>query len=59
VTLRKARFLAGYKIKEIAEMLGVTRVTVYNWEEGHTEPSFKILKQLARLYSIDLNELEL
>ena len=37
--LRKARMDAGLRAKDLAEMLGVTECTVYNWEVRGVEPS--------------------
>jgi predicted transcriptional regulator len=38
-TLRKARMDAGFIAKELAEALGVTECTVYNWETRGMRPS--------------------
>jgi DNA-binding transcriptional regulator YiaG len=37
--LRKARMDAGLRAKDLAEMLGVTECTVYNWEVRGIRPS--------------------
>jgi transcriptional regulator with XRE-family HTH domain len=36
--LRKARMKAGFKIKEFAEIIGVTEAIVINWELRGTRP---------------------
>ena len=37
--LREARALAGHSVRSIAPLVGVTRTTVSNWENGLSEPS--------------------
>ena len=37
--LRKARMDAGLRAKDLAELLGVTECTVYNWEVRGIRPS--------------------
>jgi transcriptional regulator with XRE-family HTH domain len=45
-TLRKARMDAGATAKELAEALGVTECTVYNWETRGMRPSRHNLEKL-------------
>jgi len=47
--LRKARMDAGMKIKELAELIGVTEDTVINWELRGMRPWRKDVKE--RVYS--------
>jgi DNA-binding XRE family transcriptional regulator len=51
----KARQAAGLTPTEAAELLGVTRMTIHNWDSGKREPPVKpvlsqtqILKLLAK-----------
>lgn len=48
-TARKARESAGYTQDVIAERAGVTRQTVYNFEQGNSE-SMKLLITYMELY---------
>ena len=48
--LKKARLLAGYTRSDVAERLGVSGQTVWNWEAGNTRPSLEQLRALERLY---------
>lgn len=48
-TARKARESAGYTQEVIAERAGVTRQTVYNFEQGNGE-SMKLLITYMELY---------
>ena len=56
LTLRGARVNAQKTVKEVAKALGVTTQTIYNWEQGVTEPRMEHLKQLANIYNIGLDD---
>ncbi len=56
LSLRGARVNANKTVKEVAKILKVTTQTVYNWEQGITEPKMKHSKQLAELYNISLDD---
>jgi putative transcriptional regulator len=42
---------------ELAEQLGVSRQTIINIEKGNTEPSIKIVLQMARVFNCKVEEL--
>lgn len=48
----------GYTQKELAEMVGVSKMTVSNWETGKTAPSIRLWKKLATVLGIAMQELE-
>lgn len=48
--LRQARERVGLSQEEVAEKLGVDRVTVTQWESGRRRPSHDHLIRLAELY---------
>lgn len=52
ITLEAARVNAHLTQKELAEILGVSNVTVVNWEKGKTEPSISQLKKISELSGI-------
>ena len=56
LSLRGARVNAGLKVKNVAQKLGVTTQTIYNWEQGITEPRINYLKMLSELYNIEINK---
>ena len=58
ITLRGARVNAGIMVKEVAERMGVTAQTIYNWERGISEPSIKNLIKLCEMYGITLNDIK-
>jgi transcriptional regulator with XRE-family HTH domain len=56
LTLRAARINKGLNVKEVAKALSVTTQTIYNWEQGVTEPRMEHLKQLAQIYNMGLED---
>ncbi|MBS6264092.1 MAG: helix-turn-helix transcriptional regulator [Clostridium sp.] len=55
ISLEAARVNAGLTQKELAEILGVSNVTVVNWEKGVTEPSASQLRKISELSKIPLD----
>ena len=47
----------GYKQRQVAEAIGVNRVTYENYECGRRSPDIDGLVKLAKFYKISLNEL--
>lgn len=43
--------------KEVADILGVSRQAVSNWERGRTLPGLKDLYVLSRIYGKTINEI--
>lgn len=42
---------------ELAEMLGVTNKAVSKWETGRSKPTTNVIRKMAALFKIDINEL--
>ena len=57
VTIRQARKAAGLTQVQLAELLGVTQGAVAQWENGQTHPSFGVLKPLAAVLGLTLEQL--
>lgn len=51
--LRIARMRAGVSVDEISTALKVTRMTVYNWENGRSFPRRRKVKSYLRLIKMD------
>lgn len=57
ISLAAARVNAGMTQKEVAEKMGVSKVTIVNWEKGRTLPNMATARKLAELYSIPLDNI--
>lgn len=57
ITLRAARVNAGMTQAEAAKSAGVDKATIVNWERGKTSPRIDDIKNLCKIYKIDLNNL--
>lgn len=53
-TLRKGTLLTQ---KNIATHLGVVESCYANWEQGRTEPNIGMLRKLAELFDVSLDDL--
>ncbi len=58
ITLKSARVNAGYTQREVAEILGVNRKTVWSWENGKGQPDAKYIDKLCELYKINYNHIK-
>ena len=56
--LAAARVNCGLSQQEVADELGVTRTTVGNWEHGRTAMSHLVKNTLAKLYEMDIEDIE-
>ena len=52
--LKACRIQAGYTQREVAEYLGVSDVSIRNWEKGKTAPKMEQAEVLSNLYEIPL-----
>lgn len=55
--LRRLRLEKGLTQEQLAEMLGVSPQSVSRWECGNTLPDVMLLPQIARLYSVTVDDL--
>lgn len=55
--LMKLRKRRGMSQQEVADLLGVTRQTVSNWEGGQGAPALDKASELARCYGVRLDDL--
>lgn len=55
ISLEAARVNAKLTQKELAKILGVSNVTVVNWESGKTEPNLSQLKKISELSGIPMD----
>ena len=57
LTLKGARVNAGFTQKEAGQRLGVTSVTLGNWEKGKTFPKASQLLKIAELYGVRIDDI--
>lgn len=57
ITLKAARVNANLTQKEAGKLLGVTKDTVFNWENGRSYPSVKLIPNIERVYHISYNDI--
>ena len=55
ISLEAARVNAKLTQKELAEELGISNVTVVNWEKGVTEPTLSQLRKISQLSGIPMD----
>jgi len=55
ISLEACRVNARMKQSELAEQLGVSAVTVSNWENGKTQPSLNQLRAISRISGIPMD----
>lgn len=53
ITLEAARVNAGYKLKDVAEIVGKAPNTISNWEKGKTTIPKVWFTKLCEVYGID------
>ncbi len=58
-TIRQLREQRGWTQLELANQLGVTPSTVYNWERGNWEPRASQLRRLATLFGVRMDDIKL
>ena len=57
-TIRELREGRGWTQLELANKLGVTPVTVYNWERGQHMPTVVQLRSLAHHFGVSMDAID-
>lgn len=55
--LKELRIEKRLSQEYVARLLNVSRVTIDNWENGSTEPTYSKAVELAKLYGVPLDKL--
>jgi len=55
-TLRTIRMLMNLRILEVADAIGVSRMSIMNWESGRITPKEIHQKLLAKLYRVNVED---
>lgn len=54
--IKTRRINAGIKTNEAVEQLGISKSTFYKLEQGHQEPSAKLIARIAKVYNCATDE---
>lgn len=57
ITLAAARINAGLKQREAAELIGVSRTTIQNWEMYKSSPDISQAEAISKIYKIPLENI--
>lgn len=57
ISLKAARINAGMTQAAAAEAMGVSNITISNWENGHTLPNIQTARKIAEVYNVPLDNL--
>lgn len=59
ITLKACRINAGLTQVQLADAIGVTPLTISNWELGKTEPSLSCLRKISEVTQIPLDNISI
>lgn len=57
ISLKAARINAKYRMKDAAQLLGITGRTLLNYETGKTIPDYDVVLKISSLYGIPVDYL--
>ena len=57
ITLRAARVNKGYKQREVAKMLGISKESLSNYERGKTFPDVNLVKKIEKIYDVNYDDI--
>lgn len=57
ISLKAARVNANLSQDDVAKELRKSKTTINNWESGKTEIDLSNLKELCRLYKVDIDDI--
>lgn len=55
--VKQLRLERGLTQQELADMVGLTKVTISQYETGKRKPSFEMIEALADVFHVDMNYL--
>jgi DNA-binding XRE family transcriptional regulator len=56
ISLKAARVNAGLTQADLAEKVGVSKLTYWKWETGKSEPKYTQFKKLCEVCGVDKDE---
>lgn len=58
MNLKDLRIDSGLKAKKVAELLNVSRIQLYNYENNKSKVNEERLKKLSKIYKVSYKELK-
>ena len=55
--IKREREQFSFGVEEAADLLGVNRATLYQWETNKKRPSKKNVRKIAELYAVKVHDL--
>lgn len=55
ISLAAARVNAGLNQREMAEIMGVDKTTIFNWENAKSEPNASQLRKISEISGIPMD----
>lgn len=59
LSLKACRVNANLTHEQVADKLKINVCSLSNWENGKQMPRFDIVKKMAELYKVDINDIEI
>lgn len=57
ITLKAARVNKGLNQAQAAKLLGISKDTLWNYENGRTYPDVPVIKKIEEVYGIGYNDI--
>ncbi len=57
VSLKAKRIDLELSIEEASKLIGISKYSLYNYENNRTVPSVEIARQIAKAYNVDIDDL--
>lgn len=57
VSLKAKRIDLELTIEEASKLIGISKYSLYNYENNRTVPSVEIARQIAKAYNVDIDDL--
>ena len=57
VSLRAKRIDLGLTVEQASKMIGISKYSLYNYEQYKTIPNIEVAKEIAKAYRVDIDSL--
>ncbi|MBJ6289185.1 helix-turn-helix transcriptional regulator [Staphylococcus aureus] len=59
LTIKALRINNDMNQQDVADILGVSKPTVIKWEKGEVEPKGLVIYALAKLYNVEIEDIDI